>query len=137
MSSEEIRMLAEEQNHITLAIWAAECAEHVLKCFQELYPEDLRPRMAIEAARSWARGELTVSRTREAAFASHAAARTSEDPSASSAARAAGHAAATAHVASHAIHAAQYAAKAAAGETQWQYQRLCELAFKDGRDLKR
>ena len=104
----------DEQDHRALALWAADCAERVLPCFEAKYPRDDRPRKAVEAARAWARGEMAVSEARAAAFAAHAAARDAEDPAARAAARAAGHAAATAHVAGHARHASAYAATAAA-----------------------
>ena len=48
-------------NHQLLALWAAACAEHVLHLFESAQPEDPRPRQAIEQARAWARGEITMS----------------------------------------------------------------------------
>jgi hypothetical protein len=87
------------------ALRAADCAERVLPLFDEQYPDDDRPRRAIEAARAWACGEIRVSEARTAALAAHAAARDAAAAgqlAACAAARAAGHAAATAHVASHA-----------------------------------
>jgi hypothetical protein len=120
-----------EQDHRLLAVWAADCAEHVLPYFEEKYPKDDRPRKAIEAARAWTRGEIRVSQARTAALAAHAAARDADDDAARAAARAAGHAAATAHVAGHARGAALYAVKVAAAsgataESDWQYRRLPE-----------
>nr|WP_240908621.1 hypothetical protein [Paenibacillus timonensis] len=101
---------------------------------------DLRPRKAIQAARAWVRGEVSMAAARAAAFAAHNAAREASHASASAAARAAGHAAATAHVAEHAPHSATYAAKALALaaddadtakartelERQWQLRRLLD-----------
>ena len=98
--------------HIASALRAAESAERVLEHFEIRHPNDDRPRNAIEASRAWARGELSMTKARGAAFAAHAAARDATDPAARFAARAAGHAAATAHVAGHAPHAEAYAAKA-------------------------
>ena len=120
-----------EQDHRLLAVWAADCAEHVLPYFEQKYPKDDRPRKAIEAARAWTRGEIRVSQARTAALAAHAAARDADDDAARAAARAAGHAAATAHVAGHARGAALYAVKVAAAsgataESDWQYRRLPE-----------
>lgn len=125
--------------HRLLASWAADCAEHVLGLFTARYPEDDRPRRAIETARAWSRGEATVSQAREAALAAHAAARSAADPVAREVARAAGHAVATAHMADHELGAAAYAIKAvrraaeaseapAAGarECRWQRERLPE-----------
>ena len=129
----------DEQDHRSLALWAADCAEHVLPCFEEQFPRDNRPREAIEAARAWARGEIGMSEARTAAFAAHAAARDADHAAARAAARAAGHAVATAHVAGHARHAAAYAVTAATAaaiptdpsaatdtERDWQYRRLPE-----------
>ena len=127
-----------EQDHRLLALWAADCAEHVLPHFEEKYPKDDRPRKAIQAARAWTRGEIRVGQARTAALAAHAAARDTDDAAARAAARAAGHAAATAHVAGHARGAASYAVKASAAsgatrEAGWQHrhlpQHLRPLAF--------
>jgi hypothetical protein len=117
-----------DPDHRLLALWAADCAEHVLAQFERDCPDDLRPRAAIAAARAWVRGELPMVEARKAAFAAHAAARTARDAAAVAAARAAGHAAATAHVATHAPHAARYARQAAGAvaEMDWQRERLPE-----------
>jgi hypothetical protein len=97
----------------SLALWAAGCAGHVLRCFEEAYPQDDRPRNAVEAAHAWARDEIRVGEARFAAVAAHAAARAAGDAAARAAARAAGHAAGTAHMAGHVPHAAACAATAA------------------------
>lgn len=102
----------EPEVHRLLAAWAADCAEHVLSLFELKYPEDHRPRRAIETARAWSRGEVTVGEAREAAYAAHAAARDASNPAAREVARAAGHAVATAHMADHELGAAAYAIKA-------------------------
>jgi len=52
----------------------ADGAEHVLPHFEEEYSVDDRPRRAIEAGRAWARGEISVSEARAAAFAALTAA---------------------------------------------------------------
>ena len=39
-------------------LFAADCAEHVLHLFEAKYPQDDRPRKAIEVARQFARGEI-------------------------------------------------------------------------------
>jgi hypothetical protein len=110
-------MRLDERDQRSSVLWAAGCAEHVLPHFEEKYPKDNRPRKAIEAGRAWARGEITMSEARAAAFATHAAA------------RAAGHAA---HVANYAVKAVSFAsaavltdlATAIAGERDWQHRRL-------------
>src|SRR3954468_16126123 len=55
-----------DSDHHLLALWAAACAEHVLHLFESAKPSDSRPRHAIEQARAWARGEITMSQAREA-----------------------------------------------------------------------
>ncbi len=101
----------EDADHRLLAVWAAACAEHVLHLFEEAHPGDERPRCAVEQARAWARGQITMTEARSAAFAAHAAAREASG-AAREAARAAGHAVAVAHMADHELGAAAYALRA-------------------------
>jgi Imm-5 like putative immunity protein len=134
--------LVRKTDHKTLAIWTIDCVERVLPYFEEKYPEDHRPRNAIETLQTWIKtGVFKMSEIRKASLASHAAAREmGEDNAARSAARAAGQAVATAHVPTHSIGAANYALQAihraaspsdaeaaVAKEREWQYQRLLEL----------
>ena len=104
--------MLEDADHRRLAVWAADCAEHVLDHFERLRPRDDRPRHAIELGRAWARGEILMSQARTAAGAANAAARDLSG-AARHAAHAAGQAAAVAHVAAHELGAAAYAIKAA------------------------
>ncbi len=101
-----------DADHRLLARWAAACAEHVLDLFESAQPEDPRPRQAIEQARAWVRGEITMPQARAAAGHANAAARDLRG-AARHAAHAAGQAAAVAHVAAHELGAAAYAIKAA------------------------
>lgn len=102
----------QDADHHLLALWAADCAEHVLPFFEEIRPDDDRPRHAIELARAWARGEVTMTESRTAAGHANAAARELPFP-ARYAAYAAGQAAAVAHVAAHELGSAAYAIRAA------------------------
>jgi len=102
----------EDADHRLLALWAAHCAEHVLPLFETVRPADTRPRQAIEQARAWARGEITMSQARSAAGKANAAARDLTG-AARHAAYSAAQAAAVAHVAAHELGAAAYAIKAA------------------------
>jgi len=101
-----------DANHRLLALWAASCAEHVLHLFEAERPDDRRPRQAIAAIRSWARGEMTMMDSRSAGGHAMAAARPMTG-AARHAAYAAGQAGAVAHVAAHELGAAAYAIKAA------------------------
>jgi hypothetical protein len=137
-----IAELVGKADHITLAIWAADCAERVLPYFETRSPDDDRPRKAIKAIREWARtGVFHMADVRGTSLAAHAAAREVEEYTpAHSAARAAGQAMATAHVPSHSIAAAIYAATAVRDATDpseadaatekerdWQYRHLKKL----------
>jgi hypothetical protein len=102
----------EDDDHHLLAIWAADCAEHVLDLFERERPADDRPRRAIALVRAWARGEVAMTESRTAAGHANAAARVREG-AARHAAFAAAQAAAVAHVAAHELGAAAYAIKAA------------------------
>ena len=101
-----------DPDHQFLALWAASCAEHVLGFFESAQPGDPRPRQAIEHARAWVRGEVTMTQARTAAGHAMAAARDLRG-AARHAAYAAGQAGAVAHVAAHDLGAAAYAIKAA------------------------
>ena len=99
-------------DHHLLALWAATCAEHVLPLFESAQPDDRRPRQAIEHARAWVRGEVTMTQARSAGGQAMGAARDLRG-AARHAAYAAGQAGAVAHVAAHELGAAAYAIKAA------------------------
>lgn len=96
--------------HLMLATWALDCAEHVLVIHRHV------PRLEVlfnclAIGRAWVRGEVGVPAARLAAFECHRFARSEEDASIVNLARSVGHAVATAHVAGHAKHAARYAIK--------------------------
>ncbi|MGH1564586.1 putative immunity protein [Mumia sp. DW29H23] len=125
-----------DDDHRLLALWAAECAEHVLPLFEAVRPDDPRPRQAIEGARAWTRGELKMIEARATGGHAMGAARDLRG-AARHAAYAAGQTGVVAHVAAHELGAAAYAIKAvraaapadeaeAAGrvECQWQRDRL-------------
>ena len=125
-----------DADHQLLAAWAADCAEHVLRLFEDERPDDDRPRRAIELARAWARGDVSMTVSRTAAGHANGAARDRRG-AARFAAYAAAQAAAVAHVAAHDLGAAAYAIRAvqaaapagasvAAGrrERAWQRERL-------------
>ena len=117
-------------DHVTAAIWAYDCAYHVLHVFEDKNQNDDRPRAALTAARDWVNGKISVGTARKAAFAAHACAREQEDKKMAFCAHACGHAAATAHVKQHALHACAYARKTAddiKAEMEWQYDKLKTL----------
>ena len=139
---DEVQKLVSQTDQKTLALWAIDCAERVMPYFEGNFPQDRRPRQALEILKNWiAMGEFKMSVIRKASLDSHAAARdVGTDSPARSAARAAGQAVATAHVPRHAYGPAVYAQQAVfrasepaeaeaavANERDWQYKRLLEL----------
>ncbi|WP_428658529.1 putative immunity protein [Runella sp.] len=100
-----------DSTHHLLALWAADCAEHVLHLFEQVNSGDKRPRQAIALTRAWVKGEITMKEAHKAAFAANAAAKGMPD-AAGFAALAAGQAVAVAHVAAHELGAAAYAIRA-------------------------
>jgi hypothetical protein len=116
-----------DADHQALALWAADCAEHVLPVFEAVRPDDPRPRDAIELARRWARGDVPMLVSRAGAGHANAAARDLAG-AARFAAYAAAQAAAVAHVAAHELGAAAYAIRAAGDrgrlECEWQREQL-------------
>ncbi len=100
-----------DDDHQLLAMWAAECADHVLGYFELDQPDDLRARDAIAAARAWARGEVPMMQARAVGGHAMGAARPLTG-AARFAAYSAGQAACVGHVAEHDLGAAAYAIKA-------------------------
>jgi len=127
-----------DSDHRLLALWAATCAEHVLRLFEAAQPSDPRPRQAIAQARAWVRGEIKMMQAKDAAGDAYDAAR-EVTGAAKHAAQSAAQAAVVAHVAAHELGAAAYAIRAAratapAGEEEdagrlecrWQREQLPE-----------
>ncbi len=100
-----------DEDHRLLTLWAAACAEHVLPLFEEACAGDARPRVAVEHARAWTRGEVPMMESRAAGGHAMGAARSLTGAS-RFAAYAAGQAGCVPHVAEHDLGAAAYAIKA-------------------------
>jgi hypothetical protein len=127
-----------DDNHRLLALWAANCAEHVLTIFECVRPNDDRPRQAVEAARAWVSGEIKMMRARDFAGAAQDSARECKGVSeaARMAALSAGQAAVVAHVAAHELGAATYALRAVvetAPKVEREAARLAELEWQKER----
>ncbi len=141
-NDDEMLALVQDTDQKTLAVWAIDCAERVLPYFEQQFPEDQRPRHALQALQAWIdTGVFKMAAIRKASLDAHAAARdVGADTPARSAARAAGQAVATAHVPRHAYGPAVYAQQAiyraaepaeadaaVARERDWQYHHLLQL----------
>lgn len=132
----------------TLATWAKDCTKRVLPYFKKQHPADNKPQQALKTLQHWIKtGKFNMKTIRNAALASHASAReTNEDCPARSVARAAGQATATAHAKLHALAAANYCLQAtyrATGslekvkkEREWQRRHLQKLRNAPKQDAK-
>jgi hypothetical protein len=124
----QARLLSQvtEWNERTARIFACDCAERILHLYEPVYPNDKRPRTAIEVARRFAEGKASE----EEMVAVWAAARAAAKDAAWDAARDAAWVAAWV-AARDAARAAVWAA-AWAAERAWQTQHLCELLGIEG-----
>lgn len=100
-----------DEHHRLLALWAADCAEHILPLFTTASPDDARPADAIAAARAWAGDNMPMMEARATGGHAMGAARPLKGAP-RFAAYAAGQAACVGHVAEHDLGAAAYAIKA-------------------------
>ena len=73
---EEMLELVNKTDQKTLAIWAIDCAGRVMPSFEEKYPQDHRPRHALETLQTWIdTGVFQMAVMRKASLDAHAAAR--------------------------------------------------------------
>lgn len=99
----EIRRLIDGANRRALILWALELDEETVRELEERYPDDHRPREAVEAARSWAAGEIKMSLARRPILACHAMARELTEPADIARCHAVGQACSTVHTEGHAL----------------------------------
>ncbi len=125
--------LIETQSKATIANWCMDyCEEHILPICEKAYPEDNRPRSALNAARDWLAGKVKLPEVRHIILHEcHAVARENEEnPAVQAAARACGQAAACFHTPTHSLGLAFYGAAAIAsdrvgtGESPEAYERI-------------
>jgi hypothetical protein len=98
----EFLALMEEQKHRALVMWALDCANAPLARFEEKYPDEPRPRTALELCEAWARGKVKMPAAKRAILDAHAVAKEIDDKECGALCHAVGHAGATVHVGTHA-----------------------------------
>src|SRR5450755_2460597 len=121
VASEASKIALSRQGLREVTRYAAESAQGVLEIFERAHPADSRPRDAIDAAWTFARGGERGKTLRDTAWAAHRAARDADTAAAGHAARAAMcaasaaylHPLADAHQVKHILAAAAHAARAA------------------------
>jgi len=104
-----------EAHRRELIVWSTACVTRLLPVFETERPGDTRLHEALEGARLFSLGELSVGPMRKLAFACHAAARDAHSPEATAVARAVGQAVAVAHMGAHSRELARYTSKALSG----------------------
>lgn len=100
---QELKALIEQQKHRTLVMWALDCAKVPLARFEEKYPNELRPRTALELCEAWSRGKIKMPAAKRAILEAHAVAKEIDDDVYGALCHAIGHAGATVHVETHAL----------------------------------
>ncbi|HHT38491.1 MAG TPA: hypothetical protein GXZ95_03635 [Mollicutes bacterium] len=113
----ELMRLIETQSKETIANWCLDYAEKfILPIYKKYYPNDDRPKIALDASRDWFNGLKKLPEVKDIILNScHQAAREAEDnPAAQAAARIIGHAAACFHTPTHSIGLAFYGGAAVA-----------------------
>ena len=114
---QSLMRLIETQSKTTLAHWGIDYSyTYILPIYEKAYPNDLRCRNALDAAKEWLDGKVKLPYVKNIILNEcHAAARESTDnPSAQAAARTCGQAAATIHAPTHSLGLALYGALAIA-----------------------
>lgn len=111
--------LIETQSKATIANWCiGYCEENILPIYEKSYPEDNRPRHALNAAKDWLCGKVKLPEVKKIILEeAHGAAReidATAEPAALAAARTCGQCAATIHTPTHSLGLALYGALAIA-----------------------
>lgn len=99
----DLRQLIEQTNRRALILWALELAEETAWELAEKYPEAQPPREAVEAAQSWARGEIKMPIAKQAILNCHAMAKELTDPADIARCHAVGQACSVVHTGGHAL----------------------------------
>ena len=100
---DELCQLIEQANRRVLVLWALELAEESARVLAEKYPEDFRPEEAVEAATSWAKGQIKMPIAKQAILNCHAMAKELENPADIARCHAVGQACSVVHTAGHAL----------------------------------
>lgn len=99
----ELFQLVQQTNRRALILWALELAEETALELAEKYPEDIRPRDAVEAAVSWARGAIKMPVAKRAILSCHAMAKELMTPADIARCHAVGQACSVVHTEGHAL----------------------------------
>ena len=100
---QDLAMLLREQNHRTIVLWAQDLAAESVAELEERYPDETRPREALEAARAWAAGDIKMRLAQRKILDCHAVAKELDCKEDIALCHAVGQACAVVHTAGHAM----------------------------------
>ena len=100
---QDLAMLFQNQSHKTMVLWALELAAESVEKLEEKYPDETRPREALEAARAWAAGKIKMRLAQRKILDCHAFAKEIDCKEDVALCHAVGQACAVVHTAGHAI----------------------------------
>lgn len=100
---QDLMMLFESQNHRVMVLWALDFAQESVNRLEEKYPEDQRPRKALQGAWDWASGKIKMREAQRKILDCHAFAKEIDDKEYIAVCHSIGQACAVVHTAGHAI----------------------------------
>ena len=112
---QDLVRLIELQNHRTLVLWVFDClgawlpsdssvpGTNILAAFEAKYPQESRPRKAVELGEAWARGTIKMQAAKKAILEAHAVAKELDDKEAIALVHAISQGVSTVHVGTHAL----------------------------------
>lgn len=100
---QDLIILFQGQDHKVMILWALDFAAETVSRLEAAYPNELRPREALEAAQDWASGKIKMRLAQRKILDCHAFARELENKEHIAMCHAVGQACAVVHTAGHAI----------------------------------
>ena len=100
---QDLTMLFRVQNHRVMVLWALDLAAGSVAQLEETYPDESRPREALEAAWAWAAGKIKMRLAQRKILDCHALAKELDSREDIALCHAVGQACAVVHTAGHAI----------------------------------
>ena len=100
---QDLTMLFRDQSHRTMVLWALDLAAESVAKLEEKYPDEPRPKEALEAARAWAAGMIKMRLAQRKILDCHAFAKGIDSREDIALCHAIGQACAVVHTAGHAI----------------------------------
>jgi len=105
---EDLLLLIRRQKHRTLVLWAFACVKTPLKIFESKYPDEKRPRNALDLCEKWAKGEVKMPDAKRAILDCHRVCREIDDAYFIALCHAIGQGVSSVHVETHAVGLAIY-----------------------------